>query len=724
MKIDKQVFFIFVLLALLLTFFPALAEEEAVDLTSACAFQTSGGSKPTRLFDCKYTTPWSGKDRREAWIECVTPEDTSAHFLYVCFVDMPDEWRVEVETDGEWSVLAQGDTTYMHAFVELGGVSRFRLWAGFQKARPLRVNELFVFGQGRLPGWVQRWEPTHEKADLMILAAHPDDELIQFGGLIPAYATELGKKTVVVYMTGSNSTRTSELLNGLWSMGVRQYPVIGPFYDGYSSSLGGGYQKWPKRQAQEFVMRMIRRYKPDVMVTHAVNGEYGHGAHRVCADVALFCAGNSMDAGICAESARRYGVWRMQKLYLHLYGDDPLRLDWNLPLSSLGGITALEAAQRAYLLHATQQSTRFEVTDEGENSSALFGLAYTKVGKDVARDDLFENVIQNDGSVPSPVESLPKLAAAEPKPSPVVYARPAVTCEWPKKLPCKRDAAGYPVSGELVLEDADTGLWFYASPTLVVRIDRRFDPDRLLTWYEAEIFADTACAQFGSVLYNPENPRAKHVQMERIATENQVVFSMNTDYYTYRVRRELTVGTIIRGRETFFDNAPATLRGRFPNLDTIAMFEDGSWGVFDYNEYTADQYLRMGAMDVFSFGPHLLRDGEINPYVEECARGYYQEPRCAIGMIKKGHYFALMAEGRMNKTSKGVTLSHLAALMKQAGCRLALNLDGGQTAAFAFMGRRITRIGSYSGGRTYPRTTTEIIGIGRSSLIDSAAETE
>ena len=40
------------------------------------------------------------------------------------------------------------------------------------------------------------------------------------------------------------------------------------------------------------------------------------------------------------------------------------------------------------------------------------------------------------------------------------------------------------------------------------------------------------------------------------------------------------------------------------------------------------------------------------------------------------------------------------------------------------MGQRITRVGSYSGGRTYPRTTTELLGIGRSELIDPNAETE
>ena len=94
-----------------------------------------------------------------------------------------------------------------------------------------------------------------------------------------------------------------------------------------------------------------------------------------------------------SESAAEYGLWTVQKLYLHLYGDDPLELDWNVPLSSLGGRTGLQAAQDAYALHVTQQNTNYVVTDEGPYSCALFGLAYTTVGKDVARNDLFENVV-------------------------------------------------------------------------------------------------------------------------------------------------------------------------------------------------------------------------------------------------------------------------------------------------------------------------------------------
>lgn len=58
--------------------------------------------------------------------------------------------------------------------------------AGYEKIRirpkdaqgRLFIVELHVFTEGDVPVWVQKWEPTLEKADLLALAAHPDDEIL------------------------------------------------------------------------------------------------------------------------------------------------------------------------------------------------------------------------------------------------------------------------------------------------------------------------------------------------------------------------------------------------------------------------------------------------------------------------------------------------------------------------------------------------------------------
>ena len=108
----------------------------------------------------------------------------------------------------------------MHVLLELDGQTHFRIVGDSGKESYLKINEVFVFGDGDLPDWVQRWEPTPEKADLLLLVAHPDDELIFFGGTIPTYAVERGMNVVVAYMSYSNTTRRSELLNGLWHLSL------------------------------------------------------------------------------------------------------------------------------------------------------------------------------------------------------------------------------------------------------------------------------------------------------------------------------------------------------------------------------------------------------------------------------------------------------------------------------------------------------------------------
>lgn len=294
---------------------------------------------------------------------------------------------------------------------------------------------------------------------------------------------------------------------------------------------------------------------------------------------------------------------------------------------------------------------------------------------------------------------------------------------WPDESQ-KRDEKGYLLSGEYVHEDPQQGVWFYASPTLVVRVDRKFDSEKVLTWYEARIFCDPSEERVGAVLYNPEKPQAKHVQAAQIARENQVVWGMNTDYYTYRMGRKTITGMVIRDKEVFFKRVPKANRSQFPNLDTLAMNEDGSWAVYHSDELTAEEYLLRGAVDVFSFGPYLVRDGELNPFVDKMGNGKTDQPRCAIGMIRPGQYYAILAEGRIRNVSVGVTISFLAEHMLAAGCEQALNLDGGQTAVMTFMGNQISRIGKYDGGKTSARQTTEIIGVGRTDLIDPTLKPE
>ena len=350
--------------------------QPAVDITEECTLR-SPGRKMGTLHDFKYTSYWTSEEAVGPYLQIDTPEDEQAAYLYICFGIIPESWAIQEETADGWQTVIEGSRDYANVVVELSGMTHFRLVDTSGKRAQFKINELYVFTEGDLPDWVQRWEPTPQKADLLLLTAHPDDEVVFFGGTIPTYAVERGMDVAVVCMTYSNTTRLSELLNSLWHLGLRQYPIIGDFYDTYTNDLKEAYGRWDQEAVYAFVAEAIRRCKPEVILSHDVEGEYGHGAHMLCADAVQYCAPRTQDPAFEPESAAKWGTWAPKKLYLHLYGDQSVQMDWNVPLTKMGGKTGLELAQEAYQLHVTQQTTSFEVTDEGRYSCASFGLAYS-----------------------------------------------------------------------------------------------------------------------------------------------------------------------------------------------------------------------------------------------------------------------------------------------------------------------------------------------------------
>ncbi len=353
------------------------------------------------IADRKYTTPWETAVQKKPYVQAMLPEGQACSSLYICFGRMPAAWELQTLEGEAWVTLDEGGTSYLHAFIPLPKpVTSLRIAVTDEKKTSLLLNELFLFGPGEVPGWVQKWEPAHEQADLMVLVAHPDDELLFMGGTIPHYAVAQNKRVTACYLTSSNTTRSSELLNGLWSMGVVNYPIIGPFRDAYSAKLKDGYDRWGgKEKVRAYVMGVIRRLKPSVIVTHDLDGEYGHGAHRVCADAAIWCVEHSADSVADPASAELYGTCEVSKLYLHLYPENSVMMNWRTPDPALLGRSPLQAAQDAYALHVTQRNAGsavigkdFEVTDEGEFACNSFGLYRTLVGPDIAKNDFLENI--------------------------------------------------------------------------------------------------------------------------------------------------------------------------------------------------------------------------------------------------------------------------------------------------------------------------------------------
>ena len=243
-----------------------------------------------------------------------------------------------------------------------------------------------------------RFADAFEKADVLVFAAHADDDVIFFGPLI-AQSVDRGLTVQVCYLVDHGmkggviwTGRTHELLDAQWTMGITNYPIIGPFPDYYILSLQEALQSFGEQNVIGYQVEMLRRFKPWVAVGHDRDGEYGHGAHRItslCLEQAVALAG---DPASFPESAQAWGAWNTPKLYLHFADENQIVLDVETPLEHFGGKTAYEVAWEAMMFHESQliYAHRPTLYTDDENfwryDCRKFGLVRTMVGADTGND--------------------------------------------------------------------------------------------------------------------------------------------------------------------------------------------------------------------------------------------------------------------------------------------------------------------------------------------------
>ena len=655
---------------------------EAPELTERCEISMNGKKTGKNVTDHSLKSFWESGSVKEPWVTITSEEPI--YGLYLCFRTMP-EYEVQVDRGNGWEKAADGNPVFLHAYYELDGVTKIRIQATGEKKTVLGFNEISVFGEGITPEWVQRWEPTPEKTDLLFMIANPDEETLYFGGAIPVYACERKCSTAVVCMAYDNQSRRGELLNSLWSMGYRYYPMISPY-----KSIGDK----ERTQALAYAAEAIRRCRPEVVVTLDENGE---GKNSLRKKVAGICR-EAYD--LAASENGETGSWQAKKLYMHLYGSDPTILDWDQPLESQKGLSGISAARYAYLYYKTQDATDKSVLGTGSKyPNNRFGLVKTTVGEDQAKDDFLENI---PADCLTQADELPELAVDK-------------TADILPEL----NSAGYIDAGEFIYSDDETGIYVYISPTLKVIINRHFDGALPLMWFETEIWCDTAAGEYvRNIERDPVKRDKARGDAADTALANHVVFAANGDYYTYRMgsKNGHPVGIEIRNGEIYHDSQYDKETDFFPNLDTLAFYEDGRVDVHHSCELKPKEYLTAGAYNVYSFGPYLIRDGQLSPWVTDPSKTNAKNPRHAFGMIEPGHYKDIMCEGRLGSRSEGVTMYQLAMIAQAAGCVECCNLDGGQTAVVIFMGKQLNRIGKYD-GKTSARPTCEIMGVGESEQV-------
>lgn len=381
-------------LILLLLLVPAAAlGSVASDITADCVIApSSAAGRAPLMLDDDYTTNWFVSNPDGAYIDVSAPEGVTIGGVYLKWNLRASSYWLETYANGVWQTAERVTGGYAAQFIPLpADTFRFRIRRAEDDTTEFRVTELRVYGPGDPPQYVQRWEPILETCDIMVVSAHPDDEYLYMGGTIPYYVAQ-GKAVQVLYVAPASSYRYLELLDGLWACGVRNYPVLGTFTDKRFPRVEELYDYWSRDKLRQFLVTHIRMCRPGVVVTHDLHGEYGHVAHIATAANTVWAVENAADDTVDPESAARYGAWQVKKLYLHLYPDNPVVMDWSQPLSFFGGESALSVASRAFAMHRSQQLLNYRVLDYGDYDCRLFGLYRTTVGEDVLKNDFLENI--------------------------------------------------------------------------------------------------------------------------------------------------------------------------------------------------------------------------------------------------------------------------------------------------------------------------------------------
>ena len=275
---------------------------KAEDITKKCSIKVSEGSKG-KLTDGNVRTVWS-YEHADAYVAVKLPADAEAGWLRVEWLYDPTGYEL-IEFDPDMNQLRQRDQSCtfpnIYSMYELLPETRYIELKMTDLGQ--QVCSVIVYSAGELPEDVQVWEPPVEKADLMVVSTHQDDELIFLGGTIPYYATTLKKPTVVMYMANCKRYRRNEALNALWKMGVRTYPEFINLEDKKVGSINEGIRLWGgKDNILSLVVERIRRYKPEVIVTQDLNGEYGHNQHKITARSMMYAIEAAADPARYPES--------------------------------------------------------------------------------------------------------------------------------------------------------------------------------------------------------------------------------------------------------------------------------------------------------------------------------------------------------------------------------------------------------------------------------------
>ena len=410
------------------------ADGEAENLSKLCKYDGDFSVHADRLKDDDFDTAQrvnKGKTLSISW-----KDDVPVASVYLSFYYAPVAYTV-MQFDASGLKLSEepGILLYNNLIETLPETRKVSFRAD---AENCAFCALYAYGEGTVSDY-HPFAPTIEKPDFMTFAMHPDDEVLFLGAIYPIYEAQRGLSGLSMIMSTKlpekiQRERRQEDMNGAWTLGMKTQPVFGGFPDIPPDYYNKFKHTFTVDDVKRYVVTMVRQYRPEVVITQDLNGEYGHWQHKVLAQGVLEGVPLAADPTYQPKGYTKYEPWDVKKLYIHLYDQNKLTLDVNSPIDALGGKSAYEAAKAAFLWHATQTKKSNHEVSTTLYSIAEFGLAYTTVGEDTPGvNDMFEHIDPFVLSVTPTPEPTPE-PTEEPTPEPTEVPTPEPT-EEPTQTP-------------------------------------------------------------------------------------------------------------------------------------------------------------------------------------------------------------------------------------------------------------------------------------------------
>ena len=180
----RKILLISSILILLTGFHGVNASAAARDLTSGASLTLTDRDgaeeavESAKLLDNKYstyTTLRAGETLK------VSSSDKIAS-LYIVWNKIPGEWTL---TAGN-TEYTLGKNGFLHEYADIEAISGTAVSeVSIKVSTDISICDVNIFTGGELPAWVQTWDPPCEKADIMLMSTHSDDEHLFFAGLLP-----------------------------------------------------------------------------------------------------------------------------------------------------------------------------------------------------------------------------------------------------------------------------------------------------------------------------------------------------------------------------------------------------------------------------------------------------------------------------------------------------------------------------------------------------------